>query len=255
MKWFGPYWSSATDVLRLWSANRKLNEQLEQINNHPAFDDIRKLNVDNLKALAASEWQRSKELDDKLSKLTAVLSIALTISGVATKMVSDGMSSTLFGTLAIVLMLLAMVFLFFGTLIAFGGLRPKPKFGYGGTYLRILQEGGEKAEEELKGVVSSFQVANAIQANYGSAAIDLIRNGIIAFAAGIALSALAPPASRAADEAQTEGIQSALQEPTQVVSGPDGSVPAETSSNTSGPPDPPEVAASPEPAIERPPTD
>lgn len=197
MKWFSAFVAAAFDVFRLPSANRKLNAQLEEIDTHPAFEDIRKLDTENLKALAASEWQRSKDLDDKLSKLTAVLSVALTISGVVTKMVADGLSSSLLGTLAVLLMFLAMVFFFIGALVGFGGLRPKPKFGYGGTYLRILAEGGDRADAELKGVASSFQVANAIQANFGSAAIDLIRNGIVAFALGIALSAFAPAPSHA----------------------------------------------------------
>lgn len=254
MKWFGPFWTSATDVLRLRSANRKLNGQLEDLENHAVFDAIRKLNVDNLQALAASERQRSKDLDEKLSRLTAVLSIALTISGVATKMVSDGMSSTLSGTLAIILMFLAMIFLFFGTLIGFSGLRPKPTYGYGGTYLHILQVGGKSAETELREVVSSFQVANAIQANYGSAAIDLIRNGVIAFALGIALSAWATLTNQPTDELQTEGIQPALLEPP-ADSGPDVPVPARNPSDILGPPGPPDIAASPEPAMERPPTE
>lgn len=197
MKWFSAFCAAAFDVFRLPSANRKLNAQLAEMDTHPAFEDIRKLDTENLKALAAAEWQRSKDLDDKLSKLTAVLSVALTISGVVTKMVADGLSSSLLGTLTMLLMFLAMVFFFVGALVGFGGLRPKPKFGYGGTYLRILAEGGDRADAELKGVASSFQVANAIRANFGSAAIDLIRNGIIAFALGIALSAFAPAPSPA----------------------------------------------------------
>lgn len=197
MKWFYAFVAAAFDVFRLPSANRKLAAQLEEMDTHPAFEDIRKLDTENLKALAATEWQRSRDLDDKLSKLTAVLSVALTISGVVTKMVADGLSSSLLGTLAVLLMLLAMVFFFIGALVGFGGLRPKPKFGYGGTYLRILAEGGDTAAAELKGVASSFQVANAIQANFGSVAVDLIRNGIITFALGIALSVFAPAPSTA----------------------------------------------------------
>jgi hypothetical protein len=254
MKWFGAFWTSATDVFRLRSANRKLNEQLDELDTHTAFDDIRKLNMDNLKDLAASERQRSKDLDEKLSKLTAVLSIALTISGVATKMVSDSISTTSYGTLAIILMFLAMFFLFCGTLIGFSGLRPKPTFGYGGTYLHILQVGGETAEKELKGVVSSFQVANAIRANYGSAAIDLIRNGVIAFALGIALSAWATLAHEPIEGLQTEGIQPVLlQSPAD--SGQEVPVAAGNSSNMLGPPGPPDIAASPEPEMEQPPTE
>ncbi len=253
MKWFGAFWTSATDVLRLWSANRKLNEQLEELDTHAAFDDIRKLNVDNLKALAASERQRSKDLDEKLYKLTAVLSIALAISGVATKMVSGDISSTWYGTLAIILMFLAMFFLFCGILIGFSGLRPKPTYGYGGTYLHILQVGGETAEKELEGVVSSFQVANAIRANYGSAAIDLIRNGVIAFALGIALSAWATLAHEPIDELQTEGIQPALLE-SPADSVPDVPVAVGNPSDMLGPPGPPDTAASTEPAMEQPST-
>ncbi len=254
MKWFGAFWASATDVLRLWSANRKLNEQLEKLDTHAAFDDIRKLNVDNLKALAASERQRSKDLDEKLSKLTAVLSIALAISGVATKMVSDGISSTSYGTLAIILMFLAMFFLFCGTLIGFSGLRPKPTYGYGGTYLHILQVGGETAEKELKEVVSSFQVANAIRANYGSVAIDLIRNGVIAFALGIALSSWADLAHEPTDELQTEVTQPALLE-TPADPYPDVSVAARSPSDSLAPSNPPDIAAPPEPEMEPPPTE
>lgn len=255
MNWFSPFWSSATDVLRLWPANRKLNEQLEQLDTHPAFEDIRKLSIDNLKALAGTEWQRSKDLDDKLSKLTAVLSIALTISGVVTKIVSDGMPSTLLGTLAFMLMFLAMLFFFFGALIGFGGLRPKPKFGYGGTYLRILQEGGEGAEEELKGVVSSFQVANAIQANYGSAAIDLIRNGIITFALGIALSALVPSALKPTGGVHTEATHPALQEPAPVEVDAERSAPSQPVTDTSAPAASPQAAIAPEPGMAPPPTE
>jgi hypothetical protein len=67
-----------------------------------------------------TEWQRSKDLDDKLSKLTAVVSGALTISGIVTKMVADGMSSSIIGMCAVLLMFLSMVFVFCGALVGFG---------------------------------------------------------------------------------------------------------------------------------------
>ena len=193
--WWQSFWESATDVFRLLSANYKHHKKLdaiekdpEFIGRDPEFAAICSLNMDKLESLVDSESQRAKDLDEKLSKLTSVLSITLMISGVATKMISDGMSSTLPGTLAILLFFLAMAFLFCGVLIGFGGLRPKPRFGYGATYLHSRQEGGEKAEKVMKVVVSSYQVANLIRSNNASAASDLIRNGIITFWLSIALS-------------------------------------------------------------------
>ena len=189
-------WWVLPDAIGMFIINRKLERLLESWETAPDFYDIRALNTDQLTKYLETEWTRAKELDEKLNKLTATLSAAVTVGGVVSKAIFDGLAATSAKTAIAVLLFASMGMFLFGALIGFSGLRPKPRYGYGAGYLRIIARGGDEATKEMMGAASGFQIMNIIRSNEASTAIGLIRNGVVAFTFAIAASFFAPPAGR-----------------------------------------------------------
>lgn len=186
-------WSFLFDALRTPFVNHRLAKRLRTLDEHDSFDDIRSLTEDDVRKYVESEWTRAKELDEKLSKLTASLAVALTVGGAVAKAIVDGLAASPSKTAVLTLLFLSMLFFLYGAIIGFRGLRPKARFGYGAKFMNALAAGGETARKTLNEAAAGFEVVNMIRANETSAAIDLIRNGIILFAAAMALSFFAPP--------------------------------------------------------------
>lgn len=162
-------------------------------------DDINALSDADLRKLIESEWVRAKELDDKLQKLTAALSVSVTIGGlVATTILQDLTLSDLKIT-AGVLFFFAALFLFGGVLLGFNGLRPKPRYGYGASFMRkIATTNGTVARDALVAAANGFQRDNMIRANEASAATASIRNGIVIFIVAMLLGVFATAAGKSA---------------------------------------------------------
>ncbi|MGV1793558.1 hypothetical protein [Rhizobium sp. A37_96] len=159
---------------------------------HEAFADIRKLGEDDLKKYIESEWVRAKELDDKLSKLTATLSIALTVGGAVAKIIVDGLTPSMAKYIILALLFISMLFFLWGALVGFQGLRPKPRYGYGSKYLAIIAQGGEDGRRAMENAACGFETVNLVRANEASLAIGLIRNGVLTFAIAMAASFISP---------------------------------------------------------------
>jgi hypothetical protein len=189
---------SALDAFRIISVNRKLMKRFDLWETHSAYHNVRKLSEEDLKKYIESEWIRAKELDDKLSKLTATLSIALTVGGAVAKTVVDGLASSLPRTLILATLFMSMIFFLYGAIIGFRGLRPKPRYGYGSAYMVLIAQGGDGARREMEKAACGFETVNLVRANEASLAINLIRNGVLFFAIGIAASFFAP--SKEAEE-------------------------------------------------------
>ncbi len=189
-------WRAVPNPISMFVVNRKLERQLEAWETAPDFEDIRALDTDQLTKYLETEWTRAKELDEKLNKLTAALSVAVTLGGVVSKTIFDGLAPTPAKTGIAILLFVSMGMFLFGALIGFSGLRPKPRYGYGAGYLRIIAQGGDRAANEIRGAASGFQIMNAIRSNEASTAIGLIRNGVIVFTLAIAASFFAPAAGR-----------------------------------------------------------
>lgn len=180
------------DVFRMPFANRQIMKRLIETDTHPSFEPIRLLSDDDIKKYVESEWIRAKELDDKLFKLTASLSVALTVGGTVAKTIVDGLAPSTAKLVILALLFFSMTFFFFGSIIGFRGLRPKPRYGYGSKFMNLVAAGGETGRKTLNQAAAGFEVYNMIRANEASAAIDLIRNGIILFAIASAISFVAP---------------------------------------------------------------
>jgi hypothetical protein len=183
------------DAIKYLIANSRIKKQLDDWEHSPEFSDIRRLEESVLKTYIESEWVRAKELDEKLNKLTASLSIAVTVGSVVAKAIFDGLESSPLKTIALILSSLSMALFLFGAVIGFNGLRPKQRFGYGARYLRILAEGGHDAVREMWRAASGFQVTNTIRSNQAIVAITFIRNGVILFTLSIFLSLFAKSSS------------------------------------------------------------
>jgi len=188
----GGWVSIMFDVFRMPFVNRQVTKRLIEIDTHPSFEQIRLLSDDDIKKYVDSEWVRAKELDDKLSKLTASLSVALTIGGAVAKTIVDGLAPSTAKFVILALLFFSMTFFLYGSIIGFRGLRPKPRYGYGPKFMNLVAAGGETGRRTLNHAAAGFEVYNMIRANEASAAIDLIRNGIILFAIAAAISFVAP---------------------------------------------------------------
>lgn len=178
--------------LRVVLLNRKLAAA-------PVDDvDIKALSDDDLKKLVESEWVRAKELDDKLQKLTAALSVSVTIGGLVATTILQDLALSGLKVAAGVLFLLAALLLFGGVLLGFNGLRPKPRYGYGAAFMRkVATTDGTVARDALIAAAGGFQRDNMIRANEASAATASIRNGIVIFVAAVLLGLIAAAAGKA----------------------------------------------------------
>jgi len=154
----------------------------------PIFTGIREMRDGDIDRYLDLEWARAKELDDKLSRLTATLSIGLTLGGVASKFILEQLSASPARTAFLVLILVSMALFLLGALLGFSGLRPKPRYGYGPVYLNRIASGGDTARRAKESAAEGFMITNIIRNNEASAAIDLIRNGILFYGLALVVS-------------------------------------------------------------------
>lgn len=184
--------SRMPEFVQMLIANRKVRCDFLDWENNSAFKDVRTLSEDQLKTYLESEWTRAKELDDKLYKLTAALSVAVTVGGVLAKTIFDGLAPTVGRAATMTLLFISMALFLIGAIIGFGGLRPKPRYGYGARFIKDVEEPGERAKREYERAVCGFQAMNLVRSNEATAAIGLIRNGVLLFALAIAFSFFTP---------------------------------------------------------------
>ncbi len=100
---------------------------------------IAELSNEDLAKLIEAEWTRGKELDDKLQKLTAALSVSGTVGGLVASTMLQDLAASGWKATAAALFLLAAGLLLTGVLIGFNGLRPKPRYGYGAGYIGVTR--------------------------------------------------------------------------------------------------------------------
>ncbi|OWK32007.1 hypothetical protein [Sphingomonas mucosissima] len=157
----------------------------------------------DLSKLIEAEWTRGKELDDKLQKLTAALSVSVTVGGLVGSTMLQDLTASGWKIAAAVLFLLAAALLLTGVLIGFNGLRPKPRYGYGAGYLSIVAAGGDTARKEMIAAARSFERDNLLRANEAAAAIVSIRNGVLVFASAMLVGLVAAALGKATAEYKT----------------------------------------------------
>lgn len=184
--------TNSLEPLRVVFVNRKLAAA-------PVDDvDIKALSDEDLKKLVESEWTRAKELDDKLQKLTAALTVSVAVGGLVASTILQDLALSRIKVASGVLFLLAAMFLFGGVLLGFNGLRPKPRYGYGAAFMRkVACTDGTVARDALIAAAAGFQRDNMIRANEASAATASIRNGIVIFVVAMLLGLIAAVAGKA----------------------------------------------------------
>jgi len=167
----------------------RLKKKLEgQSRNDPIFDGVEKMQDSDLDQYLEQEWTRAKELDGKLAKLTTTLSIGVTLGGVASKLIVGQLGSAPGRNVFLTFVVVSLVLFLLGAMLGFNGLRPKPRFGYGPPYLNKIAEGGSAARNARELAIEGFIITNLIRNNEASAAIDLIRNGILFYGLAVVLS-------------------------------------------------------------------
>lgn len=150
------------------------------------------LGRETLLPLLSDEWERAKQLDEKLFKVTTALSIAVAAVGVASKAVLDALPSGPVKVSVLVVLLYAIGSLFAGTVMGFSGLRPKPRAGYGPDFALQIRHDNKRAAEAIAGALAHFEVNNILRSNEAMAANTAIRNGVIAFALAMTFSLFIP---------------------------------------------------------------
>lgn len=151
-------------------------------------ENIEALSDDDLQDLIRSEWIRAKELDEKLHKMTTVLSVAVAIGGLVSTTMLQNISGSTAKYVAIGLYLAATSLLVIGIALGFNGLLPKKRYGYGAAYMRNVAAGGETARQVMIEAAREFERDNLIRSNETTAAVVSIRNGVLVFALGIAVN-------------------------------------------------------------------
>lgn len=149
--------------------------------------DVAALNDDDVLAFLAAEGARAKELDEKLQKMTAVLSVAVTVGGLVGQTLLGGVTASWLKTAIAITFLIAELYLVIGVMVGFDGLRPRPRYGYGPGFLRLMAAGGKAKQDELVRAANGSLRDNMIRGNQASAAATAIRNGVLVFAFAVIL--------------------------------------------------------------------
>ena len=174
-------------------------------------DDVSALSDEDISQFLQADGIRAKDLDEKLQKLTATLSVAVTIGGLAGQTMLGELDASELKSATAIAFLVAELYLIFGVVVGFDGLRPRPRYGYGPGFLRIMAEGGDQKRKELVGAANASMRDNIMRANQASAAATAIRNGILVFAIAVLLgliaAALGASSSDHADKAAATGCR------------------------------------------------
>ncbi|WP_217575308.1 hypothetical protein [Mesorhizobium sp. GbtcB19] len=175
----------AIEPIWMWIANSALREQ------ELADPDIAELSDDDLSDYLVSDGARAKELDEKLQKLTAALSVAVTVGGFVGQTMLSSLPVSWLKTAMVFSFLVAELYLVVGVILGFDGLRPRARYGYGPAFLRLISQGGEAKRKALMAAANGSLRDNIMRANQASAAASAVRNGVLIFALSIVLGILA----------------------------------------------------------------
>jgi hypothetical protein len=149
------------------------------------------LTHDELRNFIKEEWSRAKDLEEKLQKLTAVLSVSVTVSGLVGATMIQKLPSLTMKYFTGGFMFLATFYLIVGVLIGFSGFVPKLRYGYGAKFLHSSKGRSPKAKIVLVDAAASFERDNIVRSNKTYAAAASIRNGLMAFVLALLISSLA----------------------------------------------------------------
>lgn len=158
----------------------RVNRRLRVVSSSDA--DVAALNDDDILAFLVADGVRAKELDEKLQKLITVLSVAVTVGGLVVQTLLSGVTASWLKAAIAITFLIAELYLVVGVVVGFDGLRPRPRYGYGPGFLRLMAEGGKAKHDELVRAANGSLRDNMIRANQTSAAATAVRNGVLVFA-------------------------------------------------------------------------
>lgn len=198
--WIMAAWNSAIEPVAMIRTNKRLSEDTN------VTEDIRSLSELDLEKLVQDEGSRATQLDDKLQKLTATLSVTVAVAALAGQTILSDLAASGLKTAATTLFLVAAVLLMIGAYVGFDGLRPRMRFGYGAGFLHLVAKGGVEKRRELELAAAAFQRHNLIRANQTSAAVTLIRNGLLVFMIGTLVATIAANSEPAPKRASTVAI-------------------------------------------------
>ncbi len=164
--------------------SRRLRRRSEsgEILSEREFKNYIDLSEDMIKERLKEEHQRASTMDEKTSKLTFSISMALTFVGAAVVFLKNTISPVAMQAgLSVLINSLIFLGLFYSTmagLVALGALRTAPRHGYG---TQFLLEQNKPMNEKLAESLARQEVINLVRHLRNEAAFQCLRNGLLLF--------------------------------------------------------------------------
>ena len=153
------------------------------VNANARYETWMKLPLETLDKLIEKEQSRSKAIEDKTSKMTAIFAVALTIgSTFSTALASNitGGDKALWG-----LMLgIACLYIFLGGWISLEGTASRAYFGYGADWEVEIKTSKTNKKSVRVDALARWEISNIRMSLTNTAARQCVRNGFILFFIG-----------------------------------------------------------------------
>jgi hypothetical protein len=176
-----------------WRLNRRLRTQADVIAADPRYAEWLSLPTEILDDLIFKERARASAIEDKATRVTAVLAIALTIGGTLAKPMIDNINGPHLKMIVQIGMPVAMAYLVTGGLVGlFSGSRARRQSGYGPDWEVELQNADLLPKGLRVRTLIEFEISNLMRTNELSAALSCVRNGFICFFIATAAATIDP---------------------------------------------------------------
>jgi hypothetical protein len=148
------------------------------------------LSLDILDELIKKERERGKAMEEKISKMTAFIAVALTIGSTFFASLMTNYGGTLKPWIGLILGV-AFIYVFIGGWIGSHGIATRKSYGYGADWEVAIKEGGAPKTLRVDALVC-WEISNINMALLNEAAIQCIRNGFLLFVVGVVLALVQP---------------------------------------------------------------
>ena len=166
----------------VYSRRQRRRSESGKILSEREFKNYIDLSEDKIKERLKEEHQRASTMDEKTSKLTFSISMALTFVGAAVVFLKNTISPVAMQAgLSVLINSLIFLGLFYSTmagLVALGALRTAPRHGYGTP---LLLEQDTHRRKKLTESLARQEVINLVRHLRNEAAFQCLRNGLLLF--------------------------------------------------------------------------
>ena len=154
----------------------------ENILEQGQFDDYSKLSTEKLERRLCEEHRRASEMDEKTFKLTLSFSVGLTVLALIAAPLTRVIISVQIKGIFIVPMHVGLLFVLAAGIVALGGMRTLPKYGYGTEFM--LDQKEKVSNALLADALARQETINIIRHLRNEVAYQSLRNGTLLIFAG-----------------------------------------------------------------------